>query len=191
MAAKTEWYKDNYLISTNPSLIQPAAVNAAFDSDLMYWAKAMDEGELKKTLQNSLCFGVYILPESSSDIAGTFVTLSISSQSLLLLIKIEISGKGSPKQIGLARLITDYVTIAYLTDVYILQEYQGKGLGTWLLSAVDEVLRSWKQLKRLCLMSSGNSEWYEKALGVKEFEKGNKSGLVFMTRKGEGSVVVD
>jgi hypothetical protein len=33
---RTEWYKDNFLISINPSLIQPAAINAAFDSDLMY-----------------------------------------------------------------------------------------------------------------------------------------------------------
>jgi hypothetical protein len=33
---KTEWYKDHFLISINPSLIQPAAINAAFDSDLMY-----------------------------------------------------------------------------------------------------------------------------------------------------------
>jgi len=70
--AKTEWYKDNFLISTNPSLIQPAAVNAALDSDLMYWSKAMDEGELKTMLDNSLCFGVYLLPESSAAIAGLF-----------------------------------------------------------------------------------------------------------------------
>jgi hypothetical protein len=30
----------------------------------------VDEGELKKTLENSLCFGLYVLPESSSAIAG-------------------------------------------------------------------------------------------------------------------------
>ena len=102
-----------------------------------------------------------------------------------------IIGRSSPKQIGLARLITDYVTVAYMTDVYVLQEYQGKGLGTWLLSAVDETLRSWKGLRRVCLMSSGNDAWYEKALGVKEFDQGNKSGLKFMTRKGGGSVVED
>jgi hypothetical protein len=70
--AKTEWYKDNFLISTKSSLIQPAAVNAAMDSDLMYWTRAMDEGELKRMLDNSLCFGVYELPESSSAIAGAF-----------------------------------------------------------------------------------------------------------------------
>jgi hypothetical protein len=33
----------------------------------------------------------------------------------------------SQKQIGLARVITDFATIAYLGDVYILEEYRGKG----------------------------------------------------------------
>jgi hypothetical protein len=70
MAAKTDWYKVNFLVSTNPSLIQPAAVNEAFGSNLLYWTKAMDEEVLKKMLEGSLCFGVYALPESSSDIAG-------------------------------------------------------------------------------------------------------------------------
>jgi GNAT superfamily N-acetyltransferase len=98
-------------------------------------------------------------------------------------------GRGGPKQIGLARLITDYVTFAYVTDVYILKEYQEKGLGTWLLGAVDEVLRSWKGLRRVSLMSSAGLEWYERCLGVKEFDQGNSSGLVFMTRRGEGSVM--
>jgi hypothetical protein len=70
MNAKTDWYRDNFLISTNPSLIQPTAVNAAFGSNLMYWTKAMDEEALKKMLAGSLCFGVYALPESSSNIAG-------------------------------------------------------------------------------------------------------------------------
>jgi len=101
------------------------------------------------------------------------------------------AGKSRPTQIGLARLITDHVTLAYITDVYILPEYQGKGLGTWLLGVVDKALRCWKGLRRLCLMSSGNNEWYVKALGVHEFDQGNKNGLKFMTRKGEGSVILD
>ncbi len=100
-----------------------------------------------------------------------------------------ILGRTEPKQIGLARLITDYVTVAYLTDVYVLKEYQGKGLGTWLLGAVDEVLRSWRGLRRVAVMSSGNEEWYERGLGVKVFDQENKNGLVFMTRRGEGSVL--
>lgn len=36
MSPPTEWYQNNYLISTNSSLIQPAAVNAALGSDLVY-----------------------------------------------------------------------------------------------------------------------------------------------------------
>jgi len=70
MSAPTEWYRDQYLISTSPSLIQPAAVNAAFESDMMYWARAMDEALLKTMLEKSLCFGLYELPNSSSTIAG-------------------------------------------------------------------------------------------------------------------------
>jgi GNAT superfamily N-acetyltransferase len=37
------------------------------------------------------------------------------------------------RQIGFARVITDRATYAYLCDVYVLEEYQGRGLGTWLM----------------------------------------------------------
>jgi GNAT superfamily N-acetyltransferase len=40
------------------------------------------------------------------------------------------------RQIGLARVISDYATFAYLCDVYVLAEFQGKGLGTWLMECV-------------------------------------------------------
>ncbi|MEO8664115.1 MAG: GNAT family N-acetyltransferase [Ignavibacteria bacterium] len=40
------------------------------------------------------------------------------------------------KQIGFARLITDYATFAYLADVYILEEYRGKGLSKWLMEVI-------------------------------------------------------
>jgi GNAT superfamily N-acetyltransferase len=40
------------------------------------------------------------------------------------------------KQIGFARLLTDYVRFAYLMDVFILEEYRGKGLGKWLMECV-------------------------------------------------------
>lgn len=78
MATPTEWYRENYLISTNASLIQPAAVNAAFGGGTLYWTKAMDEKVLSKMLSNSLCFGIYELPTSSADIAGTVERISLS-----------------------------------------------------------------------------------------------------------------
>jgi ribosomal protein S18 acetylase RimI-like enzyme len=40
------------------------------------------------------------------------------------------------QQIGLARVITDEATYAYLCDVYVLEEHRGQGLAKWLLEAV-------------------------------------------------------
>ncbi|HAA12363.1 MAG TPA: GNAT family N-acetyltransferase [Cytophagales bacterium] len=40
------------------------------------------------------------------------------------------------KQIGLARVISDYATFAYLKDVFVLTEYQGTGLGKWLMDCI-------------------------------------------------------
>jgi GNAT superfamily N-acetyltransferase len=40
------------------------------------------------------------------------------------------------RQIGFARVLTDLVTHALLADVFVLEEYRGKGLGTWLVSVV-------------------------------------------------------
>jgi GNAT superfamily N-acetyltransferase len=42
------------------------------------------------------------------------------------------------KQIGMARVITDYATFAYLCDVFVLEEYQGHGLGKFLMETVLE-----------------------------------------------------
>jgi len=40
------------------------------------------------------------------------------------------------KQIGFARVITDFTRFAYLADVFILPEYQGKGLGKQMLNSI-------------------------------------------------------
>ena len=40
------------------------------------------------------------------------------------------------RQIGFARWITDRATFAYLGDVFVLEEFRGQGLGTWLMEAV-------------------------------------------------------
>ena len=57
------------------------------------------------------------------------------------------------RQIGLARVISDYTTFAYLSDVFIRPEYQGQGLGKWLISCVMEhpelqALRRWSLATR-------------------------------------------
>jgi GNAT superfamily N-acetyltransferase len=40
------------------------------------------------------------------------------------------------KQIGFSRVISDYATIAYLGDVFVLPEYRGRGLGEWLVKCI-------------------------------------------------------
>ena len=40
------------------------------------------------------------------------------------------------KQIGFARIVTDYAIIAYLGDVFILEPYRGKGLSKWLMECI-------------------------------------------------------
>lgn len=57
------------------------------------------------------------------------------------------------KQIGFARVITDFAAIAYLGDVYILEEYRGKGLSKWLIETIMshpdlQGLRRWILLTR-------------------------------------------
>jgi GNAT superfamily N-acetyltransferase len=39
-------------------------------------------------------------------------------------------------QVGLARVISDRATFAYLCDVYVLPEWRGRGLGRWLMECV-------------------------------------------------------
>jgi GNAT superfamily N-acetyltransferase len=40
------------------------------------------------------------------------------------------------RQIGFARVVTDRSTFAYLCDVYVLEDYRGRGLGKRLMKAV-------------------------------------------------------
>ena len=39
-------------------------------------------------------------------------------------------------QVGLARVITDRATFAYLSDVYVLEEHRGQGLAVWLVRVI-------------------------------------------------------
>ena len=52
------------------------------------------------------------------------------------------------KQIGLARVVSDYAIFAYLCDVFIHEGYRAQGLGKWLMQTVHshpdlQGLRRW------------------------------------------------
>ncbi len=40
------------------------------------------------------------------------------------------------RQIGLARVVTDYGVFGYLCDVFVHEDYRGRGLGKWLVQTV-------------------------------------------------------
>lgn len=66
----------------------------------------------------------------------------------------------SHEQIGFARVITDYATYAYLCDVYILQEFRGQGLGSWLIQCVLEHPEL-KGLRRISLLTHDAQAFYQ------------------------------
>jgi GNAT superfamily N-acetyltransferase len=39
-------------------------------------------------------------------------------------------------QVGLTRVVTDYATMAYIGDVYVLPEHRGRGLSKWMIECV-------------------------------------------------------
>jgi GNAT superfamily N-acetyltransferase len=40
------------------------------------------------------------------------------------------------EQIGFARVVTDFATFAWLADVFMSEDYRGRGLGKWLVGVV-------------------------------------------------------
>ena len=40
------------------------------------------------------------------------------------------------RQVGFGRVITDYATFGYLADIFIIEEYRGKGLSKWLMECI-------------------------------------------------------
>lgn len=40
------------------------------------------------------------------------------------------------RQVGLARVVSDYATFAWLCDVFIDEAYRGRGIGKWLMATI-------------------------------------------------------
>ena len=89
-------------ISTDKSKLQIDVIHQFLSTS--YWAKGRSIEDVKKTIENCLCFGVYF----------------------------------DEKQIGFARIATDYTVFAYLMDVFILPEYRGNGYSKKLMEFILE-----------------------------------------------------
>lgn len=69
------------------------------------------------------------------------------------------------KQIGFARIISDFSTIAYLGDVYVLDDYRGKGLSKEMMDCIMSH-PNLQGLRRWILLTS-TAEWLYKKYGFK------------------------
>ena len=92
--------RGEYTISTDKSRLDIEVIHRFLDSS--YWAAGRSAETIRRSIENSLPFGVY---------------------------------KGS-EQVGFARVITDYATFAWIADVFILETFQGQGLGKWLMEVI-------------------------------------------------------
>ena len=65
------------------------------------------------------------------------------------------------KQVGFARIISDFSTVAYLGDVFILEEYRGRGLSKWLMETIMNY-PDLQGLRRWILLTGDAHELYRK-----------------------------
>lgn len=175
-----EWRRGDFLLSTDPSLVDIKAVNKAFASDAMPWAAELPEDLLRTAINSCLCLGLYHQPKTENT-SGTANYKRFPNPALT-----RYPTEDAPRRmVGLARVVTDFVTFCYLTDVYILQEYQGQGLAKWMLGCLSEQIDQWPYLRRLLLVTitPRAAELYRKAMGVIEWDEGPSAKLILLERR--------
>jgi len=108
----------DFLISTDRERLNLAVIHGFLTN--CYWAKGISRDVVARSIEHSLCFGIY---------------------------------DGGGAQAGFARVVSDYATVAYLGDVFVLESHRGRGLSKWLMECVMQHpalqnLRRWILLTR-------------------------------------------
>jgi GNAT superfamily N-acetyltransferase len=120
-AAQSEQAKEQrrgeFLVSTDRERLDLDVIHGFLTGS--YWAKGIPREVVARSIENSLCFGLY----------------------------------ASGKQVGFARVISDFATYAYLGDVFVLESFRGRGLGKWLMECILQHpqlqgLRRWSLVTR-------------------------------------------
>ena len=100
------WNRGEYFISTDNSLLDVPVI-LRFIAEESYWGKGRTEAVMRRAIENTaLCFGLYQKSDTGANLAG------------------------------FTRVISDLAVFAYLSDVFVLPEHRGKGLGKWLINTV-------------------------------------------------------
>src|ERR1700674_4466075 len=116
-AQEREFRKGAFTVSTDRERLDLDVVHGFLTE--CYWAKGIPREVVARSIENSLCFGLY----------------------------------SQCKQVGFARVISDYATYAYIGDVFVLESFRGQGLGKWLMECIMQHprlqgLRRWSLITR-------------------------------------------
>lgn len=157
--------RGHYMITTASQQLDHGFINHAFASEEMYWAKPLPQEQLAVVLSHSITLGLYDLklrrhavqPPKTDDEPPVSQQPPSETQDIF-------------EQVGLARFITDHVTTAYLTDVYIAPEYRSYGLGKWLVACCNDVVDAHPALRRVLLAASPavGKPFYEREMGMRD-----------------------
>ncbi|HLJ57063.1 MAG TPA: GNAT family N-acetyltransferase, partial [Chthonomonadaceae bacterium] len=133
---------DGFLVSTDPARLDLDAVCGFLARS--YWAAGRPRAVIERSIANSLCIGIYAphvaahardLPPDESDVF-------VSPRNVEAAPRRPSDGgaAGGPderraagRQVAFARVVTDYATFAWLCDVFVEEEFRGRGLGKALV----------------------------------------------------------
>jgi GNAT superfamily N-acetyltransferase len=112
-----ETRRGEFLVSTDPVRLDLDVIHGFLTN--CYWAKGIPREVVARSIEHSLCFGVY----------------------------------DRSAQVGFARVVSDFATVAYLGDVFVLESHRGRGLSKWLMECIMrhpalQNLRRWMLLTR-------------------------------------------
>jgi GNAT superfamily N-acetyltransferase len=102
----SSWHRGDYSITTDREVLDVALIHD-YLSNSTYWATGRKRAVVQRSIDNSLCFGLF-----------------------------KTDDEGSNRQVGFARVVTDYATFAWVADVFVLEEERGQGLGNWLIDVI-------------------------------------------------------
>lgn len=124
-----------YRISSDKSLLDLPSIHA-FLSKSAYWAQGRSLDTVRRSVEHSLCFGLYG-PDG--------------------------------RQVGFARVVSDFATFAWVCDVYVLEEHRGRGLAKALVETIVGH-PDLQGLKRLLLATRDAHELYRRHGGFRPLE---------------------
>ena len=98
-----------------------------------------------------------------------------------------VSARDGEKAVGMARAITDYGYVVYISDVVVLPEYQGQGIGRELMSRimayVDKNTAPGQEKLTVLVAAQGKEEFYEKLGFIRRPAEGMGCGMSLQIKK--------